>query len=121
MVVDSSVWLEILRQGPLAGKCQKALQQQEIRVPTLVLFEIYRKLKSRTGEDEALKVAAMMSRHEVLELTRTVALLAGDLSLQYKIPTADAIVLAHAEHLGDTLLTLDNDFAGIPGARVIRA
>lgn len=124
MVIDSSIWLEILRDGPLAAKCQKAMQadllKQQIRVPSLVIFEIYRKLKSRVNEEDALKAVAMMSGYEVLDLTRAVSLLAGDLSLQYKLPTADAIVLAHASHLGDVLLTLDNDFSGLPGARVLR-
>lgn len=121
MVVDSSVWLEILGNGPLATKCDRAVQQGPIRVPSLVLFEIYKKLKSKLSEEIALEAVASLNSFETLELTREVALLAADLCLEHKLPMADGLVLAHAVHLQDQLLTLDNDFAGIKAAIVLRS
>lgn len=120
MVVDSSVWLEILQDGPLRTACQKALHKQIIRVPTLVLHEVYKKLKSRATEELALEAIASLSQYEVLDMSREVAILAGDVCLQHSMSMADGIVLAHAEFLSDTLLTLDNDFAKISRAQVLR-
>ncbi len=120
MVVDSSVWIEILRDGPLAKKCNAAIHRQSIRVPTLVLHEVYKKLRQKISEDVALEAVAALSRYEILDLTRAVAIRAGDLAVQFKLGTADSIVLAHAEILGEPLITLDNDFVPIAIAEVIR-
>lgn len=63
---------------------------------------------------------ALLSQNSVADLTSEIALTAADLSKEHKIGMADSIVLAHAQHVGGTLVTLDNDFSGMPGARVIR-
>lgn len=121
MVVDSSVWIEIFSDGPLCRRCESELAKHEhIRVPALVIFEVYRKLRQHASEEEALEVAAFLRKHDVLDLDSDIALAAADLSLQHKLPMADSIVLAHATTLSEQLLTLDNDFSGIPGAKVIR-
>lgn len=120
MVVDSSVWIEVLQNGPLKSKCLKAMQRATIRVPTLVLHEVYKKVKAKATEEAALEAVAGLSQYEVLDLSREVALLAADLCLQHSMAMADGMVLAHAECLGEELLTLDNDFAKIPRARILR-
>lgn len=120
MVVDSSVFFEIFSSGPCRAKCEKHLHGVEIFVPALVLFEIYRKIKSKVSEDEALSAAGTLRSHRVLDLTSEIALLAGDLSLEYGLAMADSFVLAHAHAIRQPLLTLDKDFAEIPGTIVIR-
>lgn len=120
MVVDSSIFFEILSDGPLRNKCEKQIHKADMYVPALVLFEIYRKLKIKVSEDEALAAIGSLRVYPVLDLTTEVALLAGDLSLEYNLAMADSFVLAHARLLNRPLLTLDNDFANIPGTVVIR-
>ena len=120
MVVDSSVFFEILSNGPLRAKCERHLRDGEVVVPTLVLFEIYRKLKAKVSEDEALAAIGALRSYDVVDLTSEVALLAGDLSLEYSLAMADSFVLAHARHRHESLLTLDNDFAEVPGVIVLR-
>lgn len=120
-VLDSSVWIEILGGGPLAKACEKELQAStSVLVPTLVLFEVYRKVLSLVSEDQALSAVAVLSQHEVVDLSREVALTAGDLSIAHGLAMADSFVLAHAHLANATLVTLDNDFAGLPGAKVLR-
>jgi len=120
-VLDSSVWLELLRRGPLEKNCRHELEEAgTVLVPTLVIFEVYRKLLQSLSEDQALSAIALLSQYEVRELTREVALLAGDLSVQHQLAMADSLVLAHAQEAQATLLTLDNDFAKLPGAKVLR-
>jgi toxin FitB len=89
-------------------------------VPTLVLYEVYRKISTSISEDQALSVVALMSQQKVMDLTRDVALGAADLSIQYKLPIADSLILAHARHENALLVTLDNDFAKIDGVKVLR-
>jgi len=120
MIVDSSVWLELLQEGPLLSKCQKAISRKDLKVPAFVLFEVYKKLKVLASEEIALEAIATLSKNEVLELNREIAILAGDLSLEHDLPMTDSLVLAHAEYLGETLLTLDNDFSKVPSVEIIR-
>ncbi len=120
-VLDSSVWIELLNKGPLLKECTKVLKNaQRIIVPTLVLFEVYKKIAACHTEDQALSAIALLSQHEVMDMTREIALAAADLSLQKRLAMADSIVLAHAQQSGAVLVTLDNDFVGISDTQVIR-
>jgi len=121
LVVDSSVWIEIAFGGPLAQRCESALARNQVFVPSLVIFEVYKKVKTSIDEAMALEVVGAMSIHSTTELTREVALLAADLAIEYRLAMADSIVLAHARQLSARLLTLDNDFASIPETTVLRA
>lgn len=121
LLIDSSGWIEIFRQGRLAKKCQKELHDaSEIIVPTLVIFEVYRKICKSISEDQALSCVALMSQNHVVDLTREIALTAADLSIKHDLPMADSLVLAHAYEEEAMLLTLDNDFNKISGTLVIR-
>ena len=120
MVVDSSVWLEIYYKTPLSSKCEKALSKAEILVPSLVLFEVYKKLKTKVDESVALEVVGGLSQNRVLDFTREVALLAADLSIEHKLGMADSIVLAHSRYEDVMLVTMDSDFGGLENVRVIR-
>ncbi|MEW6055426.1 MAG: PIN domain-containing protein [Bdellovibrionota bacterium] len=48
------------------------------------------------------------------------ALYAADLSIEFELAMADSLILAFAKEAGVSLLTLDNDFAGIPNVVVVR-
>ena len=121
VVLDSSVWIEILGSGPLSKICEKErVGASLVIVPTLVFYEVYRKICSMLSEDQALAAVAAMAQHEVLDLTQDVALTAADLSLQHDLGMADSLILAHAKLKGATLVTLDNDFSGIPGVKIPR-
>jgi predicted nucleic acid-binding protein len=119
MVVDSSVWLEIFRSGPLQPECERLLQKGTVKVPSIVLFEVYRKIKKKLSEDLALEAVATLSRYEVLDLNREITLLAGDLAIEHTIGMVDSMVLAHAFFLKVPLITLDNDLAEIAGVTVV--
>jgi len=121
VVLDSSVWIEILGSGPLSKKCETELQSSsKIIVPTVVLFEVYRKIASNHSEDLALSALTLLTRHEIMDLNQEIAVTAADLSLNHRLPMADSFVLAHAQVAEATLITLDNDFAGISGVKVLR-
>ncbi len=85
-----------------------------------MLFEVYRKIKDKVSEDLALEAVATLSQHQLIPLDREIALLAADLSLEHQLAMADSLVLASAHFFAEPLLTLDNDFADLPGAVVIR-
>ena len=121
MLLDSSAWIELIALGPLAKRVEDETKFASIVVPTIVLFEVYRKIKRSASEDLALSAVALMSQHEVLALDAETSLNAADLSIEHGLAMADSIVVAHAVAKDAILVTLDNDFAALAFAKVLRS
>ena len=115
MILDSSVILQVLLGQKQASDCRKKIDWKHAAIPTLCVFEIYKKLRTKLTEDECLEAMSPIRSLPLLDLPELVALTAADLSIEYRLGMADAIVLAHARVRNQILLTLDYDFAGIPG------
>lgn len=114
-LVDSVGWIEFFTDGPLAGAYAKHLRKPEdVVVPTVVLYEVYKKIKSEKGEDSALMAMATMQSARVVPLTGDLSLSAADASLNYKLAMADAIVYASAIQEGVRLVTSDKDLKDLP-------
>ena len=60
-----------------------------------------------------------MQKTLIVPLTDELALTAADLSLEFKLPMADAIVLATGRLYDAEVITSDGDFDGIPGVTYI--
>ena len=119
-VVDSSAWLEYFADGPNSGAFAKSIEAvDQLIVPTLTLYEVFKRVCIQRGEDEALRAVAHMEQGQVVELDRTIALEAARLSIERGLPMADSIILATSESHRATLWTQDADFADIPGVRYI--
>ncbi len=120
MIVYSSIWLEIFRKGSLQEECLSYVTSGKPKVPSLVLFEVYRKVKEKISDEIALEAMAFLSKYEVLDLDRDTAILAGDLSIEHSMAMADSVMLAHSRIHNLPLLTLDNDFHKIENVVVVR-
>ena len=119
-VVDSSAWLEYFADGPNAGTFAKPIEAvRELVVPTLSLFEVFKRVASQRSEEDALRAIAHMEQGVVVDLDRAVALDAARISLELKLPMADSIILATAQAHKATLWTQDADFSGLPGVRYV--
>ena len=119
-VIDSSAWLEYFADGPNAGAFARSIEAVgELLVPTWTLYEVFKRVCSQRGEDDALRAVAQMEQGQVIALDRAIALDAARLSLKRRLPMADSIVLATAESRRATLWTQDADFAEMPGVRYI--
>jgi predicted nucleic acid-binding protein len=117
-VVDSSAWLEYLADGPNASVFARPIEAtRSLVVPTLSLFEVFKRVSQERNEDEALRAVALMEQGRVVDLDRATALEAARLSIQHRIAMADAIMLATALRNQAILWTQDSDFNGIAGAK----
>ena len=88
-------------------------------VPTLSLFEVFKRVCQQRDEDEALRAIAVMEQGQVVDLDRATALEAARLSMLHGIAMADAVMLATARRNKATLWTQDADFEGLEGAKFI--
>jgi predicted nucleic acid-binding protein len=117
-VVDSSAWLEYFADGPNASVFAKPIEAtRSLLVPSLALFEVFKRVSQQRNEDEALRAIAVMEQGRVVDLDGATALEAARLSIQHRITIADSIMLATAQRNRATLWTQDSDFDGLPGAR----
>jgi toxin FitB len=119
-VVDSSGWLEYLADGPNADFfANSILATADLLVPTLSLYEVFKRVLQQRGEDDALQAMALMQQGTIVELSASLALSAARISLNDKIPMADSIMLATARAYEATLWSQDSDFQNIPGVRYV--
>ena len=117
-VVDSSGWLEYLADGPNADFFAEPITATtDLVVPTVSLYEVFKRVVQQRSEDDALQVVALMQQGMVIELNVALALSAARISLTEKIPMADSIILATARAYSATLWSQDADFKNIPGVK----
>lgn len=117
-VVDSSGWLEYFTGSNRANLYADAIEKTEtLLVPSLSLFEIFKKVYKENVEDFALKVVAHMQLGKVIQLDSSIAIYAAKLSVDKSIPIADSIMFVTARLHKATLWTQDNDFRGLSGVK----
>ncbi len=115
-VVDSSAWFEYFGDGPNAAEFAAAIEAPEaLVVPTLTVFEVFKRTCQIAGESPALDAVAVMLQGEVVDLTSALALDAARLSLDAGLAMADSIILATARSREAVLWTQDAHFAGLAG------
>lgn len=121
-LVDSSGWLEFFTEGPLAKEYSKYLKDlSKVVTPTIVLYEVYKKIKKERTEEDALLAVSLINKTSVIPLSESIALLAADLSLKHALPMADAIVYATALEENCKVITGDTHFKGLNGVTLISA
>lgn len=119
-VVDSSGWIEYLINSPNADFFSAPIRDSEnLIVPTICLYEVFKRVLLKLGDDRALKTIGQMSLGIVVDLDRNIAIRAAQISLELKLAMADSIILATARTYDATLWTQDEHFKGLEGVRYI--
>lgn len=119
-VVDSSGWLEYFADGPNADFFAPAIEATgELVVPAISLYEVFKRVLQQRDESAALQAVAVMLRGRAVDLDSQLALSAARVSLHYRIPMADSIILATARMHDATLWAQDEHFEHIVGVQYI--
>ena len=117
-VVDSFGWLEYFARGKNARFFAAAIQETDaLVVPTICLYEVFKRMLSQRGEEDALQAIGIMSLGAITGLTQEIAISAAHISSELKLAMADSIILATARTHEATLWTQDEDFSGIEGVK----
>lgn len=115
-VLDSSAWLEYFADGPNADEfADVAADPASLLVPSVTLFEVFKRIRVQRDSDAALRAVAQMKRGEVVALDTDLAIMAAELSAELGLPLADSVILATARSAGATLWTQDADFRDLDG------
>ena len=110
ILIDSYGWIEYFGEGPLAdsyaGFIEKADEKGTV-TPTIVIYEVYKRIKSVKGEEKALEAYAQMSRTRIVDLTSSLCMKAADISTNLNLGMADAIIVATANAWDADIVTSD--------------
>jgi len=110
IIVDSCGWLEWFTDGKLADKYKKYLVELDnILMPVIILYEVYKILKREVGEEKALLAVGYMKNATVIAFDDTLALLAADIALEERLAMADAIIVAVARIHKCNIISSDAD------------
>ena len=119
-VVDSSGWLEYFGEGKNSQYFAPVIRKtSELIVPTISMYEIYKRIVLQRDEEEALSAIGWMTTGQVVDLNQELALAAAVLSLEHKLPMADSIILATSRANNATLWTQDEHFKDLDGVKYI--
>jgi predicted nucleic acid-binding protein len=121
-VVDSSAWLEYFAAGPNASFFSDAVETTaELIVPTLCLYEVFKRIVQQRSENEALQAIAVMQQGRIADLDLQIALRAARISLDLQLTMADSVILATARMHHALLWTQGLHFEKIPGVKYKKA
>jgi predicted nucleic acid-binding protein len=120
-LVDSSGWIEFASDGPLADRYAEYLEVAgRILTPSIVVYEVYKRLKRDASESVADAVLAHMGNTRIISLDDQMAIQAAETSLTHNLAMADAIVYATAQSHQAILVTSDSDFKGLPNVLYLK-
>ncbi len=91
----------------------KTFDAENLIVPVVCIYEVFKKVFRERGEDDALQIASMMQVGRVVDLEIALALEAA----RHPLSFADSIIYAVARLHQATLWTQDEHFKGLPGVK----
>ena len=117
-LVDSCGWLEYFADEPNAAFFAPAIEDkvQQI-VPSICLYEVYKRILQQRSERDALRAVAIMQQGRVIDLDARIALSAARNAMLYKLAMADSVIYTVAQIHQAKLWTQDAHFKGLAGVR----
>jgi len=90
-VVDSSMWIEYFADTDNCDLVVDIIENpDDLIVPSITVYEVYKKLLSERTEDEALYAISFMEQGNVIDLDKDLAMSASTISRHYKLAMADS-------------------------------
>ena len=120
--IDSYGWIERFTDGPKASTYNRIIDRarpEELVTSTVVLYEVYKKVKRLKGEEIALEAVAVLSQTKIVTIDQTLSLEAADFSLEHGLHMADALVYATARQHSAELYTSDENLKGLAGVSFV--
>lgn len=118
VIVDASGWVEYMSDGPKADSFAQYLDFPDlILLPSIIVYEVYKKFSREHGKTLADNFIsqAFAFGPRVIPLDIELSILASRTSLETRLPMADAIIYATAQHYNAKLITSDAHFTDLPG------
>jgi predicted nucleic acid-binding protein len=114
--------MEYFAEGPLADEYAPYIEKTNTEntvTPTLVIYEVYKRIKNIEGEQKALEAYAQMSRTKIVDLTSSISLIAADISITLNLGMADSVVVATAKAYDAEIITSDEHLKSLERVKFI--
>lgn len=119
-LVDTCGWIEWLTDSKLAPSFEPFLKHpQELIVPTLVQYELYKWVCREKSITLALEIIGITENALVVPMDTGLLLYAADISKEHSLAMADAIVYATSKNNNVLLVTSDKHFKNLPDVKYI--
>jgi predicted nucleic acid-binding protein len=120
-IVDSSCWLEYLADSPVGNMVAGAIEAPDrLIVPSITLYEVFKKLLVEKDEDSAILAVAHMKQGRVIDLDVNLAIFAAKIGKEWRLPLADSIIYACTLRYACTLWSQDGHFEDLPQVRYFK-
>ena len=120
-VVDSSCWLEYFAGSAVGESVAPAIEDLEnLIVPSITIYEVFKKLLIETDEDRALLAVAHMRQGRVIDLGSDLSIYSAKVGKDFKLAMADSIIYATSLKFSCTLWTQDKHFADLSSVQYFR-
>ena len=84
IIIDSSGWLEYFIAGPNSKFFAAPIKNNtKIIVPTIVIYELWKKISREKGENKAIEVVAQLKRYEIVPLDESLSISAANIKLHW--------------------------------------
>lgn len=114
-LVDTSGWIEFFFEGPNAAFFANPIEAvEELIVPTICLYEVFKKVHCVADKARALQAVAQMRQGQLIVLSEKIAIDASLLSMEYALPMADSLIYATAKAHDAVVWTQDAHFRDLP-------
>lgn len=120
-LIDTCGWIEWLTDSKLASLFEPYFKHpSNLIVPTLIQYELYKWVCREKSTTFALEVVGITENSSVVPLDTRLALYAADISKEYNLSMADAIVYATSKINNAVLVTSDKHFKNITDVKYIK-
>lgn len=114
-LIDTCGWIEWLIDGKLANSFAPHFKHiEELVIPTIIQYELYKWISREKNKAIALEIIGITERGCVVPLDSNISLYAAELSKEYNLAMADAIVYATSLRYNALLITSDKHFYSLP-------
>ena len=117
-IVDSSCWLEYLAGSKVGEEVAPIIENVEkLIVPSITIYEVFKKVLLELDEDRALFAAAHMKQGNVIELDSDMAIYAAKIGKEYGLAMADSVIYATTKKYNAKLWTQDKHFKNLENVK----
>jgi predicted nucleic acid-binding protein len=117
-IIDSSCWLEYFSGSSVGDKVSHAIENiKDLIVPSITLYEVFKKILIEIDEDNALLAVAHMKQGHVVPLDADLSIYAAKIGKEYQLAMADSIIYAVTKKYNATLWTQDKHFKDLENVK----
>ena len=117
-IVDTSLWIEYFAGTELDTSIISAIKKTgKLCIPVICLYEVRKKFLIDYGIEKANLAVEIMRIGKVIGIDSEIAILASDVSKQYKLPVADSLIYATAKIYTAEIYTQDKHFENMEQVR----